>query len=182
MWTWLRGLVGEKREAATLTRKQFEQRVLRQLARGGDRAGALLLGQGRLQLDPALLSAGGTSGQTAQRVHDLVDVIAPGCLLTIAAPDALLVFVQDLTRGIDVAEAIRMVVQQAFDRENVGGFEIDGAWTSSWLQEHPLLTGTVGACRGAPRHGLNDAIRQAEDNMMLARHSGGDRVLWNAVV
>jgi hypothetical protein len=80
------------------------------------------------KLDPALLSAGGTGGQTVRRVHDLVDVIAPGCLLTIAAPDALLVFVQDLTRGIDVAEAIRMVVQQAFDRENVGGFEIDGAW------------------------------------------------------
>lgn len=182
MWTWLTRLVARDAQAPTLNRRQFERRVLRQLARGRDRAGALLLVKVDCLLDPAWLRAGSTCEQTVRRVHDLVTAIAPGCLVTIAAPDALLVFVHDLTRGIDIAEAIRMAVQRAFDPECVDGIEFESVWCCTQPQGQQLLTVTVGACKVEPRHDLSDAIQQAEDTMALARQAGGNRVQWNAVV
>ncbi|WP_374568007.1 hypothetical protein [Ideonella sp.] len=182
MWAWLKRLIDPDAPAPALTRQQFERRVLRQLARGRDRAGALLLVKVDGLVDPARLHAGSTREPAVRHVHDLVAALAPGCLVATAAPDALLVFVHDLTRGIDLAEVIRIAVQQAVDPACIDDIEFDSAWSCTQPPGPPLLTVTVSACKVAPRHDLGDAIQQAEDTMARARQAGGNRVLWNAVV
>jgi PleD family two-component response regulator len=179
MLRWLLSLnpAGRRRP---LSRGRFERHVRRHLAAGRGRHGALLFIKVDWALDPSVVLAGRDIQEVLDALLRLVSRLSPEALVAIAESDALMVFLPDLTHGIDAAEAIRQAVQASIDVDNSDADRMH--WRPADDDAAPPIVGvTVGAVRLDPKDELGQAIRSASDLMLRAKQEGGNRVKWDAV-
>jgi len=181
MWHWAVGLVDGRAPRKLLGRRQFERRARRQLATGHGRPGTLLFVEVDRLNDAERVLGCDECEQIVTRLAELVVAIASNCPATLVTKDAFLVYAQDLTFSLDIAESIRVAAQQEFAkarRKVLAHYGQSGSPAS--LDEH-VLTVTVGACAVMPRQDFEEAIRRAEDTLLEAKQAGGNQVLWSSI-
>lgn len=96
--------------------------------------------------------------RSIEAVASAAVAVATDCWATCLQRGIYLVYSEDVTRSVDIAEGIRASVAAA--------------------SLVPCLTVTVGACVLLPRQDWLDGIHLAEDALLQGKQAGGNRVQW----
>jgi GGDEF domain-containing protein len=180
VWRWASGWLVRQARPRLLSRPQFERRAKHQLSGGWGRSGALLfVGVDRLP-DAERILGRHDCEHFIRRFSELVVAIASECPATLVSRDAILVYAHSTTHSIDMAEAIRVAVQQelGLERRKV----LDQYDQVRWpvMTHQHVLTVTVGACAFAPQQDFEEALQRAEDALLQAKQAGGNRYVLSS--
>lgn len=177
VWRWATGLFVHRMQSRLLSRRQFERRA-RSLADGSGQPGALLFIAVDRPLDAERMLGRHDGEHIAHCFSKLVTAIASECPATLVTRDAILIY----ARSIDMAEAIRVVVQQELGLKRRKVLDhCDQIQLSATTDQH-VLTVTVGACAFAPQQDFEEVIRRAEDALLQAKQAGGNCFLLSPAV
>ena len=182
VWHWATRLVDHQARPRLLTRRQFERRAKRQLADGCGLPGALLFIEVDRLLDAERVLGRRDCERVAHRFSELITVVASECPATMVTRDAALVYAHSTTRSIDMAEAIRVAVQQELRLERLKVLDHYDQVRSPAMTHKHVLTVTVGASAFALQQDFEEAIRRAEDALLQAKQAGGNRFLLSSAV
>lgn len=179
-WRWATGLLVQHPRPRLLSRPQFERRAKQQLCGGWGRPGALLfVGVDRLP-DAERILGRRDCEQIVRRFSELVVTIASDCPATLVTRDAILVCAHSTIHSLDMAEAIRVAIQQELRLERRKVLDhYDQVRSPNGADQH-VLTVTVGACAFAPQQDFEEAIQRAEDALLQAKQAGGNRFLLSS--
>jgi hypothetical protein len=180
VWRWATGRADHRAGARLLTRRQFERRAKHQLAGAQGLPGALLFIGLEGLTDAERIIGRRECEHIIHRLCELVMTIAAGCPAVLITRDALLVYVQDMTRSVDIAETVRIAAQQEFTADRLKVLAGNDQVRSAEMTGKHLLTVTAGTCAFAPHQDFEEAVRRTEDALLKAKQGRGPRGLLNS--
>jgi hypothetical protein len=172
VWRWATGLADRPVRAAPLPRRQFERRARQLLASARGRPGALLYIRLEGAGDAERIIGRQHCECIAQRLSSLVTTIAAGCPAMRFSRDAFLVYVQDMKRSVDIAEAVRVAAENEFRTDRLKVIACKDLLRPASAIDMRLLTITAGSCAFALQQDFVEAVRRAEDALLQARQAG----------